>query len=296
MAYDQSMLRLVNTQFKRRAYKMYLYESDDSIADMSEDGYFEENPGVSFNSGDLIQAQASDGLAMLEVGQDVTTAALVVFGGGVETVNGIPGPDPVLDYGDFAGAEDIVLQNNVVLRGDDSGGDVKPLVRLSSDDIARVGSPDNVLRFTSSVVPQALYGGNTWDVITTEGGQTIDSTQSTRFGTQLGIGGPLSTSPADYGAADIKTLIGGAAVSRWYIDADILSGGWQWRLHNSGTGFANAMELTPDGSLKAMGAVTVGSYTTGTLPSAAANTGAIAFDTTLVAHVGSDGTAWNAMY
>lgn len=79
-----------------------------------------------------------------------------------------------LDYGDFAGAEDIVLQNNVALRGDDSGGDAKLLVRLSTDDIARVGSPDNVLRFTSSVVPQALYGGNTWDVITTEGGQEID--------------------------------------------------------------------------------------------------------------------------
>lgn len=111
-----------------------------------------------------------------------------------------------LDYGDFAGAQPIVLQNNIRAFGRNAADTASIDVwRVSDSDIVILGDTDNITTIQSSIVPRAFYGGMQYDMITTEGGQTVG-------GTDFGVGGVLYTWPAS-SAAGVLTNDGAGNLS-----------------------------------------------------------------------------------
>lgn len=274
-----------------------------------------------------VEASQSDGGGGFNTGgvplSDV--AAYVNADAPVQSVNSETGT-VVLDYGDFAGTQGILLNNEVRVQGKDSGGTARNIGFVSSFDQVIFGTTSLPARIFSSVVPNAQYGGNTYDLITTQGGQTIMGEVALNEGrlqisrsanqdfvvlntTDAGASRSLSIAQEDnyirfrFSGADRYSGIrfddldnvrhtferGGNYTLSGNINVRDVT--YTWPSANA----AGVMKNNGSGTLS-WGDLVANSYTTGTLPSAAANTGAVAFDSTISKHVGSDGSTWNAMY
>lgn len=134
----------------------------------------------------------------------------------VDSVNGQTGT-VVLDYGDFAGAENISLQNNIAVTNPTAG---EMLVYDSAENEVHLGNSTRPVQINGSVVPKANYGGMTYDLITTQGGQTIDGAL-TLSGDLLvakvpgGLLADFSTTSATNGSINIRNSEGGLKI---YVD------------------------------------------------------------------------------
>lgn len=102
-------------------------------------------------------------------------AEIIIPGGAAATVNSVNGKtgNVTLDYGDFAGGENIVLQNAFAVRCEDNGATPRNVVRIEGDNTFALGNSAVPMETRSSAVPEATYGGQTYEYVTTEGGQTI---------------------------------------------------------------------------------------------------------------------------
>lgn len=96
----------------------------------------------------------------------------------VTSVNTLTG-DVVLDYGNFAGTQNATLNNAIAWQGRTVGGVARNIGFISNLNETILGNNSLTTRILSSVVPQANYGGNTYDLITTEGGQTVNGNLTT---------------------------------------------------------------------------------------------------------------------
>lgn len=123
---------------------------------------------------------------------------------------------------------------------------------------------------------------------------------------KLHVNGNVITegSGASTGNIILKSLnTTGSGVIRWKDSSDNLEAGIASYFNHAEEGnleFLNGgttnMRLTPSGNLfMNSGGISPASYTTGTLPSASANTGVILHDSTLNALVRSNGTTWDTM-
>ncbi|WP_299948465.1 hypothetical protein [uncultured Microbulbifer sp.] len=92
--------------------------------------------------------------------------------GNVASVNGHIGA-VALDYGDFAGAQSIALDNGLGILGKDAGGSHRYLIRARSEGYVQVGESAYPVRLFGNSVPQWYNGSETRALLTTGGGQEV---------------------------------------------------------------------------------------------------------------------------
>lgn len=103
-------------------------------------------------------------------------------GSNVNSWNGMTGV-VTADYGDMPGEENLHLDNNVLIRGRDTGNTLRTIAYVDTSNRVHIGNTASQLFLQSNDVPQANYGGTTYDIITTEGGQTVNGDFTANTGT-----------------------------------------------------------------------------------------------------------------
>ncbi|MFS1522766.1 pyocin knob domain-containing protein [Microbulbifer sp. 2304DJ12-6] len=165
--------------------------------------------------------------------------------GNVASVNGHIGA-VALDYGDFAGAQSIALDNGLGILGKDVGGSHRYLIRARSEGYVQVGESAYPVRLFGNSVPQWYNGSETRALLTTGGGQEVASHLgfSSHHGS-VGIGGQSN----GYHTADFRMQDDGSGklAATIYVDVDQAVNGFQVRQHNSGSGgWSNLFRVLPD--------------------------------------------------
>lgn len=137
---------------------------------------------VTWNLGDHIIWDGSEWLKVDNT-ESVTSVAgrtgAIVLGisdvtGLQDALNGKSDNNHTHDYGDFAGDENVILNNAKKYQIRDSQGIVQDAINFPADNIMRFGSSAYSMRLNSSALPEVWVNGNkAGSVVHTGGGQTI---------------------------------------------------------------------------------------------------------------------------